>query len=420
MRVSVPRIEQTGDEVVVRAAVEVEKARVELPREMTFAFPAQYAEAVVDRLDGFASALLPLAMTLGEDLHLDGAVSPKLLHGLEEYGRVQCAWRPSSFQPVGVTAERLETPRLDGEGAVASSFSGGVDSAFTLRRHLPEQEPNPRYRVSHALMINGFDADTDSGGDGHFARIREATEPMMRELGVQLVVCRTNYRGFSDPDILKQSFSALLAAPALVLGRLLSVFMIPASYRFHDFLRDGSHLVMDHLLSTETMETVHDGSELMRPEKTAIVGDWKPAYSTLRVCFHATGTRVQDDGAIGIRNCGRCEKCIRTMKSLELCDRLDRFETFDRRPTHVDVWFSHYGSQGARLHGREILLQAWRARRFGTWFDYLVAIAISFVVKVPRDLLRRLHLFAEARSATYARGIRRVFPRLHRQARWIK
>jgi len=418
MRIQQPRIDDDGNDVIVSAAVEVESVRTELPKELWFAFPRRCRPWVSDHLDGFAVALLPLAMTFGENLHLEGVLSPRLFRGLQEYQRLQCAWKPTSFKKMRIEPKHLQPAQTGtSEAGVACSYSGGVDSSYTLWRHLPGNEPNMKYRISHCLMINGFDADSDIGDEGRFSRIQSAMEPRLAELGVELVVCRTNYMSFSDPHILKQSFGAMVTAPALVLGQMFSCFFVPASYLFNQFFRDGSHLLIDHLLSTESMETVHDSSHVTRPEKTAIVGDWSSTYTTLRVCFNATGYNEETGSIV---NCSRCEKCIRTMKTLEISGKLERYQTFSRTPSHLDVWLCYYGDRGARLHAREIMSQAWKARRLDIWFDYCIAIALSLVIKIPRNLLQRLHLVLEERSESYAVSIRRLVPRLRSRAYRIR
>ena len=418
MIIEKPRIDDDGTHVIVSAVVEVESVRTELPRELWFAFSSDHREHVTDHLNGFAVALLPLAMTFGEDIQMKGVLSPRLLRGMQEYQHLQCAWKPTSFKSMRIDADHLlPAPSHTSKTGVACSFSGGIDSFHTLWRHLPDNEPNSKYRIPHCLMINGFDADSDVDNLGHFSRIQSSFEPMLADLGIQLVVCRTNYMSFSDPNILKQSFGAMLTAPAMVLGDLISCFFVPASYRFDEFFRDGSHLVMDHLLSTESMETVHDSSHLIRPEKTAVVSTWNATHSTLRVCFNTTGYS-QDTRSIV--NCGRCEKCIRTMKTLEIFGTLESYGTFTRKPGHLDVWLCNYGDKGARLHAREIMNQAWKARRLDIWFDYCIAVGLSFVIKIPRDLLQRLHLALEERSESYAVNIRRLMPRLRKRAFWIR
>jgi len=266
-------------------------------------------------------------------------------------------------------------------------------------------------------MINGFDSDSDLEDEGHFSRIEKSIESIFVENDLELIVCRTNYMSFCDPRIRKLSFAALVISPALILGRLFSSFFLPSSYRFDEFYRDGSHLLLDHLISTESMQTIHESSHLNRPEKTAVVSNWSATYSTLRVCFNTTGYQ-EDTGSI--MNCSRCEKCVRTMTTLEILGQLDKYTCFSKKPGHLDVWKCYYGDKGDRIHGREVMSLAWKAGRWGIWIDYCIAISVSLITKAPRSLMRGVHLFLEERSEVYAINIRRLFPRLRSRAYWIR
>jgi hypothetical protein len=418
MKIFRPKITQEGAEVRVSARVEVNTSKTELSQELWFIFPSSCRDNVTDHLNGFVVALLPLAMTLEEDMQMEGVLSPRLLRGLEEYQSIQCAWKPTSFKPIKIESDLLQpTERDRSEPVVGCSFSGGVDSSFTLWRHLPENERDHAWRISHCLMINGFDSDSDINNSGHFNRIQQALEPMMDHLGLQLIVCRTNYMSFSDPYILKQSFGAMVTSPALILGRLFSSLFIPASYRFDEFFRDGSHLLFDHLLRTETMEIIHDASHLTRPEKTAIISKWSDTYTTLRVCFNKTSYREETNS---IENCCKCEKCIRTMKSLEMYGGLEKYKTFPRRPSHLDVWMCYYGYKGVRIHAKEIISQALKVGRADIVIDYCIAIVKSMIIKIPRELIGRLHLTVVEWSEAHATPISRLLPRLRRRVRRIK
>ena len=37
------------------------------------------------------------------------------------------------------------------------TFTGGVDSTFTLWSHLPQNQPVPEFRITHAIFLKGFD-----------------------------------------------------------------------------------------------------------------------------------------------------------------------------------------------------------------------------------------------------------------------
>lgn len=418
VRIYQHQITEEADDVCVSAFVEVKSARIEFPKKLWFRFPSRYRANVSTDMNAFATALLPLSMYLGEDLLVDGALSPHLLQGLNEYQRIQCGWKPSPFQPVKIHCERLEESKKDRvPSAVGSSFSGGVDSFQTLWRHLPENEPIPQYRITHCLMINGFDADTDVENAGHFLGIQRSMASALERSGVDLIVCRSNYMSFSDPNLLKLTFGAMVTAPALALGGLFSCFFIPSSYRFDEFFRDGSHLVMDHLVSTESMQTIHDSSHLDRPQRTAAIAEWDATHRALRVCFNATGVEQESNT---IRNCGRCEKCVRTMKTLEILGSLERFSTFPGRAGHAAVWACYYGDKGARIHGREVMKLAWQHRKWGIWMDYCLAMVLSMIIKWPREGLQRMHLYLEDTSEVYATNMRRLFPRLRRRAYWIR
>jgi len=413
-----PEITEKGGDICVSARVETTSCPVALPDTLWFSFPRRYCDHVTGEVNGFAAALLPLAMILGEDLYMEGVLSPRLLCGMEEYQRIQCAWNPSPFLPVSLEPEILQPTIADsGGGGVGCSFSGGVDSAYTLWRHLPENERNPSYRISHCHMINFLRGDSDLDNSGRFSRIEQAMRPMMDRIGTQLIVCRTNYMAFSDLKILKQSFAAMVTAPALVLGGLFSTFYVPSSHRFDDFIREGSHLMLDHLIATETMETIHEGSHLKRTEKTEAISRWGETYSTLSVCFSETG---YDRETNSVQNCCRCEKCIRTMKTLELYGGLKKYKTFPRRLSHLDVWMCYYDSKGARIFANEIISEAFKARRFGIMIDYCIAVVLTGVIMVPKTILRQIHLFIENRSNTYEKLVRRLYPRLRRKPRMIK
>ena len=109
----------------------------------------------------------------------------------------------------------------------------------------------------------------------------------------------------------------MVAASALVLGRLFSSFYIASSYKFtHLKLHpDGSHLMLDHLLHTETMEIVHDAGHLARTAKAVAIAQFPATYTTLCVCFKPV-TFNPETGIL--ENCCKCEKCARTMIALDL------------------------------------------------------------------------------------------------------
>jgi hypothetical protein len=406
MLISLPTIETTDDAVTVSARVKVDSCSTDFPETLWFRFPRRYADGVCDSGNAFAAALLPLAMYLGENMHVEGRVSPRLLNGMRDYVRLQTTWQPTPFQGMEITAATLETSRRPARSAVATTYSGGVDSIYTLQTRSGERQPNPYYRISHALMINGFDADSKLEDPQAFQAIADAQQVLMERARTDLVLCASNFKAFTDPVIFKNTFGAEVTAPALALGRLFSVLYIPSGTEFNDFLRDGSHTMMDHLLSSEGLEVIHDAVDVNRLQKASAITHWPQVQHALRVCFYRTGIDIET-GAV--TNCCRCEKCIRTMIALELAGALNRdsqpMACFPRPLTHWSIIGCAFDTRASRLFAREMFGQALRSGRWGIALDLLLAQVVTALLYLPRTL----HRYAERRWQAYDSFMRRHF-----------
>lgn len=346
------RVAEGRGEVTVSAPVEVERSGGRLPRELWFTFTDRLGEFVSIGADGFAAALVPLAMHLRERFEIRGDLSPRLAFGLREYQRYQATWKPDFFAKVELAWDESR-PREAGAGVVGTAFSGGVDSFHTLMTHLDVNEALEPYRVSRCLMINGFDQDRDPEDSGHFASLSRLYEPMMARLGLELIVVRTNLLEFLGRAVQKQAYAAFVTAPALVLGSLFSRYYVPSSYRFTSLgsFYDGSHPMFDHLLATEATHTVHDSGHLSRVEKTVAISRWPESYDLLRVCGQPTG--VQEDRE-AVANCCVCEKCVRTMATLEVAGALASYRCFPRRLTGRSIRRTNYSYPGTRVFAKEL------------------------------------------------------------------
>jgi len=361
--VETPRIEVGPDEVRVEATVAIERAGRARPRTLWFSFPPAYRPAVSSAADGLASALLPLAMHLGEPLTVRGPLSTRLAAGLRDYRRIQSIWYPHLFSDVELRCDGFEgRTRTGAPGGVAMPFSGGVDSFHALMTHLSGSEPHASFRVTHCLMIDGFDGDSDPSGTGSFRRIRDLYKPVMAAHGVELLVVRTNLLGFLGPLVRAKSFNTFLTAPALMLGNTFSRLLIPSTFDVKTIGRypGGSNLMLDHLLSTETMEVWHADAHLSRIEKTLALPRWPETFALLRVCHGATGVQ---EGSSAIANCCACEKCVRTMVTLDLAGLLGRFTCFPRQLTPYAMRNIAFADPGRVLFAREVIEYAVRVGR---------------------------------------------------------
>ena len=257
-----------------------------------------------------ACALLP-AMRAGVGLELNGPVSARVLRAVPRIVDIYATWDP--------TLERFPLPELDPvdrsrapSGRVATFFSGGVDSFYSLLKHRDE--------ITDLIFVHGFDIPHDE--DEWFRQAADGVQKAASELGVGVVRVQTNLR----PALrgLKWGYLGHGVALATVGQMLAPVFdriYIPSTVSYAQLSPWGTHPLLDPLWSTEALEFIHDGCEATRPQKTAFIAESATALRYLRVCFDNVGDAY---------NCGTCEKCLRTMIHLEAAGRLGQCRTFDK------------------------------------------------------------------------------------------
>ena len=352
---------------MVSAAITSRSSGADMPKRLWFRVANRFQDGVTRRSDPFLLALLPVAMALGEGLEIEGMVSSRLVFGLRDYQKILHTWWPKHFSVIDVTYGTTSDGHNNRQPkSVCSSFSGGIDSFFTLHRHRAAIEVLPEYRLTHCLMIDGFDNDVDLGQTGLFQTLREVYEPMLSAQGIQLVVVHTNMQQFRLAAMTRANLYLTVGMPlvsaAMVLGDMFARFYIPASFNYRNLIPDGSHPMLDHLLSTETMQIIHDGAAVSRVEKTIAIAGWSDSHSRLRVCFN--GARYNPQRKV-IENCGTCEKCVRTMIPLEVAGMLTNFSTFPVNLAVKNIRRMRFLSQSSRSFALENLRFARQAGRWG-------------------------------------------------------
>ncbi|MDD5466568.1 MAG: hypothetical protein PHS96_02060 [Anaerolineales bacterium] len=330
MIIHTPETSLSGDEIILSARIEARRAGSDLPASLWFAFPQECAAYLSPRSDGFAASLLMLAMHFDEPLEVRGAISSRLAYGLQQWQHIFHQWHAELFHPVEMKFERLYVPtRAETAGCVATAFSGGLDSLYAVWSNLPEQQPIPSARVTHALFMHGFDIRLHQ--PEKYAELYRYYAEALAGVGATLLKARTNAYTFSQFRIKwEYMHGGPLIGAALLLGRLLGRFYVPSSAAYENIFAMGTSPVSDHWLSTETLEIVHQGADFQRLEKMAALQDWPVAQRLLRICTNM-------EHAPGVNNCGRCFRCMINMIRLELLGVYSKFITFPRRFNYVDI-----------------------------------------------------------------------------------
>jgi len=257
---------------------------------------------------------LPLAllagMRLGRPIHVAGQLSKTYLSGVKQVVAYY-ALHFESLQAVDITCDQLVTGVASESSRVASYFSGGVDSFFTLMKF--------KHQLTDIIYIYGFDVRLDD-----WSR-RDAISTMGKavaaELGINFIEVESNL-GKVIQDFgswAEHGHGMALTSVARSLAGNISKVIIPGSFSISNQSPWGSTMETDPLYSDELLSIAHDACDAWRIDKIERLTQEPLALKYLRVCW---------ENVEGAYNCCRCEKCLRTMTSLDALGALDSAESF--------------------------------------------------------------------------------------------
>ena len=270
------------------------------------------------------TGMLPLAMALGEDMQVQGNLSPKYAFHADRYQRMRCLSNPGLFRRIEIRAETYRTPPAPStERGSAVMFSAGVDSFDVLYDHLPTQMALGDYQLTHGIFL--FHFDQRSHERAHYLEALIVYQRLFADLGLNLISADYNLKTFYPESKVSTKIwhnlthGAGLMSVGLLLGAGLKRMYLAASDTPNGLIDYGTSALTDHMMSSEHFEFVHEGFDRDRPQKIIRLVQLPMTYDTLRVCWWSPK---------GVQNCGRCHKCVRTMTTLAILDKLHLYSTF--------------------------------------------------------------------------------------------
>ena len=367
-----PQIKHSDGEVTISSRIEMSNPVDGLPDRLWFTYPEAYTDFLSGSSDGFAASLLLTAMYFGEDLEIRGSISPRLLYGLGEYQQVIHTWFPKTFRIIEIHPQSLQPfEEQNRAGKVGTAFSGGVDSLYSLWSNLPDNQPLVSLRVTHGLLIHGFDIRLYE--KDNFSKIQRHYQEVFRELGLELITARTNGFLFWEFRVdWNYVHGGLLIGTALNLEKLFTVFYVPSTHVYQDIKPLGTSPLLDHLLSTENLTVIHFGASTNTISKLKAFADWEVAHEGLRVCTEINRRE-------GVKNCSRCNKCLRTIFMLEILGVLPKFKTFRYPFRHRDLLHWIFFSGSSHTYPKMLSKAAKAAGRWDIALPVLLAIPIGYI-----------------------------------------
>lgn len=312
-----PCLRQEENGVSLRAEVTIQGKR----EEAWFSVEPDFAPYLTDdRADAFVVGFLTTAMRLGEDIVCEAPVTKRLKYQLEHYLIPSMAANMDIYRPIAIHAPVTEAV-LPCAGAVGTGWTGGVDSMYTLMKHLHPREPGAG--LTHLLVANVGTLESDHNTQLLAYMAQKTREGIARDLGLKVIAVDSNIQLLQQEAYLAVAAFRLPAA-VLAVQKLFGVFLNSAGYEFSRFAFVPENSAYYELLVLQCLETdctvfYSACGAVSRIQKLRELAEFAPARKYLHPCIC-----VQRD------NCGRCGKCVRTMGALYALGTLENFgEVFD-------------------------------------------------------------------------------------------
>ncbi len=294
---------------------------------------------VTENSDAFVLAILEKAMKNSFDISFEQPLSEELYYGLATYTIPVYAKNFKLFHEIkligGTTKQNPES-----EGKTGTGFSAGVDSFYTVLKHMGNEKTSS-YNVTHLLLaVNGAAATGVSEElDREWLEMSQKKLQVYADrMGLEFVFAGGNIDLLYSDDTCLNGDAITTASFVYALQKLFGTYYWASAYPASIFgfnQKDGGYCenVSVPYISTRKLKFYHSGSEINRIEKVKYIADNTVVQEGLTVC-----------GETDACNCGCCFKCLRTMSELYAIKKLELFkESFP-----VDNYKKHFVSKFAQ------------------------------------------------------------------------
>lgn len=292
-----------------------------------YGLPNEYSQYLTaDRCDAFAIPLIPFAMRSGCNIRCAAPVSRRLLYQVNHYLIPAYVLNLSSTHPCSIIAKPAP-PVEKSAGGIATGWTGGVDSLYTLMHGI--NTPEPGMKLTHLFILNCGTLEGNKLNEKLQYLVGNAQKTISEETGLPTVGIDSNvHEILPEPFLSAGAFrtaGAVFALQKLLKAYLFSSTRNNASIRYMN--GDGTYNELYDVQQLRTESTViYSAHKQTRPEKLRELSDFPLAYRYLHPCVRS----------LHKPNCMHCPKCIKTALALYALGTLDRFnQVFDTAYFHA-------------------------------------------------------------------------------------
>jgi|SRR5690625_5012248 len=325
-----PEIKTVGEYTYLTSVVE--DGVLKSKKEYYFSVQKEYGKYLTYEVaDAFVSALLMPAIITGQNIVVRAPLSEIFYYNLKN-SVIHTICSTYNKSPIAIEPEALANYNFN-PAAVATGFSGGVDSFTTFLKHTSDECPES-LRLTHLTLMNvGSYGDTDAAHK-NFKKDSTRSKAFANEVGIPLVLINSNIAtayNRDDCDVLRGFSRRLiisLISGILSLQKLFKYYLISSSRTIKEVQlsttsQQYSELLFSSFLSTKNTKIMIAEASMDRLDKIKYIVDNPDVQKHLYVCladiYNEKQNRIYNMN--GFPNCSECDKCTRTILALEALNK---------------------------------------------------------------------------------------------------
>ncbi|MCQ2455366.1 MAG: hypothetical protein MJ090_04435 [Clostridia bacterium] len=294
-----------------------------------------------ERADAFLLAFLPYAMAFKHDIEISAPISERLFYQLTNYYIPALSKFSNYYSLIKIIPESLDSTNYVVGNGVGTGFSAGVDSFYSVCKHLENREES--FRLTHLTFFK-VGATGSYGGEKADETFRHRVEKFRSfgaKRGLKFVTVDSNVSEHARMSFnyihTFRSVSAVLALQKLFGKYYYSAGETVGSFKINPIASSYFDIFNLENFAVEGMTLYSTGCDCERTEKQEYISHFEDSYDLLNVCNSEA------------ENCCRCEKCIRTMAAFYSLGVLDKYKNaFD-----LDYFYNNFSSCMALLIGKK-------------------------------------------------------------------
>lgn len=250
-----PQIENQESKAILRARIVSPKQ--ELDTNLWYETTIEYQQYLCPEVsDAFVMAMLIPAISLGEDIIVEDAMSERFYFELQQIliPVLSDAWECKDN--IKIHCSNLVNIAFQPQGC-GTGCSLGVDS-FAAIKSLTMAECPSSFKLTHLCLFNAGAFGEGPEANDSFYRTLAYITPYSKEIGLPIVAINTNLYQFYPRDIkIDECVLTRIMSVVLAMQKLFKTYVVASGYPYYHTKRTKEQACMENVIVPNSLQSIH-------------------------------------------------------------------------------------------------------------------------------------------------------------------